>query len=151
MFVSCKAHWVAIVYEIRYINNAALPCLSLHSYSSPRGGWPLSQFSWDSLCGVSQYKAESLSSFKSHHKTHFYEKPFLWLQFLILVVFLNHILSLFYGSVYCCFFYFMTGCFIILIAFTFITTIKFCSFYVLLDFMESKYFFTKQGQCAIKH
>ena len=25
MFVLCKAHWVAIVYEMRYINKAALP------------------------------------------------------------------------------------------------------------------------------
>ena len=27
MFVLCKARWAAIVYEMRYINKAALPCL----------------------------------------------------------------------------------------------------------------------------
>ena len=29
MFVLCKAHWIAIVYEMRYINKAALPALPM--------------------------------------------------------------------------------------------------------------------------
>ena len=31
MFALCKAHWVAIVYEMRYINKAALPLMVICS------------------------------------------------------------------------------------------------------------------------
>ena len=33
MFVLCKAHWVAIVYEMRYTNKAALPKEPLKSFN----------------------------------------------------------------------------------------------------------------------
>ena len=47
MFVLCKARWAAIVYEMRYINKAALPCLMfLQRYFLCVSDRPLVANSW---------------------------------------------------------------------------------------------------------